>query len=518
MSTDALSASIAAAEEPPTAVKITLVSEFAEVSASQALPMLCMASISAPTATPTLTRSPVELVAVVDRSGSMGGEKIKLMKETLEFVVTKGLLAQDSFSIVAYDHIAETQLPLTLMDATGKKEALAVIRKLGTGGATNLSGGLLQGIDVVSQSSSQHSTKALMLFTDGMANHGITDTRSIVNAMAGALRAIPATPSIFTFGFGADHSEDMLRGLADEGQGLYYFIEGSDTIPTAFADCLGGLISVVAQNVTLSFTAHKDIQLENVLATYKTSMREDKTMCTVNLGDMYAEDKKDILIKILMPALPALHMSTHSSSAPDTSWTEKKLGGDSLREGQNLQATLTGGTHSPSPPLGLNTLSAELKLFNVLSNTMEVYSACLAIARPATAAIERPVNPDLDVHRNRINAAEAMEGASQLADAGNLQGGRELLQNTLASIRASHSANSPLSQSLIEDLARCEVGFRNRLEYREFGSRMSKMSARSNMQQRSTHNTGGSYRGSAKREMMRDISDDTSNKKSKHGQ
>jgi hypothetical protein len=55
--------------------------------------------------------------------------------------------------------------------------------------------------------------------------------------------------NVFTFGYGADHSAEALTGIAEAGRGVYYFLETTEQVATAFGDCLGGLVSVVAQNV-----------------------------------------------------------------------------------------------------------------------------------------------------------------------------------------------------------------------------------------------------------------------------
>ena len=53
--------------------------------------------------------------------------------------------------------------------------------------------------------------------------------------------------SVFTFGFGEEHEADVLQAIADAGNGLYYFVSDVESIPDSFCDCLGGLLSVVAQ-------------------------------------------------------------------------------------------------------------------------------------------------------------------------------------------------------------------------------------------------------------------------------
>lgn len=44
----------------------------------------------------------------------------------------------------------------------------------------------------------------------------------------------------------------MLKAISDHSQGVYYFVEHKDQIPEAFGDCIGGLLSVVGQNVSLT--------------------------------------------------------------------------------------------------------------------------------------------------------------------------------------------------------------------------------------------------------------------------
>ena len=51
--------------------------------------------------------------------------------------------------------------------------------------------------------------------------------------------------SVFTFGYGGEHDADLLRGVSEAGNGLFYYIDNADSIPESFCDCLGGLLSVV---------------------------------------------------------------------------------------------------------------------------------------------------------------------------------------------------------------------------------------------------------------------------------
>lgn len=69
-----------------------------------------------------------------------------------------------------------------------------------------------------------------------------------------------------TFGIG-DHDAGMLKAISDTANGIYYFLQDqgacsffewiatsylADKIPESVGDCLGGLLSVVGTNVTMT--------------------------------------------------------------------------------------------------------------------------------------------------------------------------------------------------------------------------------------------------------------------------
>lgn len=84
----------------------------------------------------TSERQPIDLVCVVDKSGSMQGEKIELLRETLEFV-TRQLGDADRFSIVQFSSRAEVVTGLVRMTAGGKERTLNSIKELHADGGTD---------------------------------------------------------------------------------------------------------------------------------------------------------------------------------------------------------------------------------------------------------------------------------------------------------------------------------------------------------------------------------------------
>jgi len=451
---------------------LTISGEKSAVAHNAEQKLLAMLSLKAPPAPDNIKRPPMDLVACIDRSGSMRGEKMKLMKQTLDLLVRRtGLTSEDRLSLVTFDSNVQMNLGLEPMSTAGRAKAEGVIKGLHPGATTNLSGGALKAIDVLDASASREPrtpkgekadeakrTRAVMLFTDGLANEGIRDTTQLVAAVNGALTAASARLqgpiSLFTFGFGADHNEDCLRSLAaaSGATGLYYYVESAETIPTAFADCLGGLTSVVAQNATLSFSPAQGVSVSRVLGSTYSRDAEG----AVVLGDLFAEDEKDVLVELALPTLPA-------------------PSGDAL------------------------VLTAELRAFNVVRSAPDVVEATLTLARPEATPADQPVNAALDAQRNRIETAEAMEAASRMADAGDIAGGRNVLLAMKRKVVESSSAQEALSANLVYEIDSIEAEYQSSARYRSVGSKMSKMQARSHGVQRATHANVGTYSGGGAR-------------------
>merc|ERR1719408_446941 len=97
----------------------------------------------------------------------------------------------------------------------------------------------------------------LQLLTDGLANEGVRDTTELTKIMSGMMGEA-AGYSVYTFGYGESHNEDMLKAISEVGNGLYFFIENNEVISESFADALGGLLTTFAQNIEIKLQAAMD--------------------------------------------------------------------------------------------------------------------------------------------------------------------------------------------------------------------------------------------------------------------
>jgi len=118
------------------------------------------------------------------------------------------------------------------------------------------------------------------------------------------VRDVPFT--IYTFGYGESHNADLLRQIADARDGVYYFIEHEDSIADSFTDCLGGLLSVVGQNIELSIIAEEDVEIKTVMASYRMTTNVAQKDYLIYMGDLQSEEEKDILINVRLPPFRSL--------------------------------------------------------------------------------------------------------------------------------------------------------------------------------------------------------------------
>ncbi len=244
---------------------------------------------------------PLNLSLVLDRSGSMSGEKIRYAREAAAFLVRR-LRPADVVSVVAFDNeVATVAEPATGEGQTGLP---AEIERIEVGGSTNLSGGWLRGRELVSRrqavttgtaQSSQSAVKRVILLTDGQANIGITDP-SRLRGLCG--RALEDGVTTSTVGFGGDYDEELLRGMAEAGGGHSYYIENPDQAPGVFEEEIEGLLSLAAQNIEVRVRPEEFVELVNVHNDYPSHGGPEGIVVT--LGDLYARDPKSLLIEFFV--------------------------------------------------------------------------------------------------------------------------------------------------------------------------------------------------------------------------
>jgi Ca-activated chloride channel homolog len=169
-------------------------------------------------------RAAKTVIFVVDRSGSMSGEKMDQAKEALKFVLNN-LRKGDTFNIVAYDSEIETFRPeLEKFTDETRKAAAGFVNGLYAGGSTNIDGALTRALGMLKDS--DRPTYVIFL-TDGLPTVGETGEAAIVKH-AGEANDVRAR--VFTFGVGYDVNSRLLDKLARENHGQSEYVRPDDDI------------------------------------------------------------------------------------------------------------------------------------------------------------------------------------------------------------------------------------------------------------------------------------------------
>mmetsp|Transcript_23843 Transcript_23843/g.41028 ORF Transcript_23843/g.41028 Transcript_23843/m.41028 type:complete len:603 (+) Transcript_23843:78-1886(+) len=531
--------------------------EFTQVGFAIQTVVRALLNVKAPPLDHATSRAPIQIAAVLDRSGSMSGDKLALLKKAIRFMARQ-LQKSDEFSAVTFDDDVDVILRKQSLDDAGKELALRAIDKIVTGGCTNLSGGLLKGLEVLDPSpkakpagagsSNEVSTKpqlvlgntyrliestsgtenqeqalhqwtvyvrcneganglplirsvqfsfdqsavpnapamllssapfevsqvtadpstvsvlvtlhdgrelalnhhlhfsgsgasasydlptaeqapaasepeakpivstmvsSCLLFTDGLANKGITYSASIVAAMK-ETNALKAGTTVFTFGFGSDHDPSMMKALAESGKGMYYFVEKEQDIPQSFADCLGGLISVCAQDVCVRVEGLNACRVNSVQSTFPVTSNDG--VHTIMIGDIYAEEERDMIVEITLPALEA-----------------------AVDEVRIVQFMVT--------------------YLNVNSGRNETKEVFIALNRSQAATLPNQEVPmKLERQNLRLRTVQILETSAKMAKDGKLAAAREQVQQqqqALKEVMATRGEDAVL-KGLADDLKDCE--------------------------------------------------------------
>src|SRR5687768_1546758 len=207
-----------------------------------------LVAFTAPEAAPRTDRLPANVALVLDRSGSMAGErKFELARSAVEQALAM-LHAEDRFTLVVYDTEVDVLMPSTQATPDAKLRALEALRRVHPRGSTDLCAGWMRGCEQLARHVAEEGVTRALLLTDGLANHGVTDRPTLVRH-ASELRQRGVATS--TFGVGADFDERLLRDMALEGGGNFYFISAPEQIPDLLTSELGEALEVVARRAAI---------------------------------------------------------------------------------------------------------------------------------------------------------------------------------------------------------------------------------------------------------------------------
>jgi Ca-activated chloride channel family protein len=165
-----------------------------------------------------------EITLVIDRSGSMEGEKIEQAKAAALQVV-QGLNDGEAFNIIDYsDSIARFSERPVIKDSHTTEQARRYVKGLKAAGGTNIHEAL---VEAMRQPPTPEMLPLTMFLTDGLPTAGEVRESAIRQAVVSANQH---KRRIFSFGVGYDVNAPLLTSLANATRGAGTFVSPQENV------------------------------------------------------------------------------------------------------------------------------------------------------------------------------------------------------------------------------------------------------------------------------------------------
>ncbi|KAF7024982.1 hypothetical protein CFC21_037240 [Triticum aestivum] len=366
------------------------------------------------------TRAPLDLVTVLDVIGSMAGHKIALLKKAMEFIVDQ-LGPADRLSVVAFSTAAHRVIPLTRMSDAGKVKAKDAVQLLEAEGGTNILKGLTEAAKVLDGRRHKNAVVSVILLSDGQDTYNL-DLGGLVPSSLLSGAGHRSTP-IHTFGFGVDHDSSAMHTIAEETGGTFSFIEDEKVVQDSFAQCIGGLLSVVVQEALISVKCVNPVRVRAVKSgRYDASIDAYGRSASVDVGELYADEERRFLLLVDVP---------RAGDADDVTRLVKVT--------CTYRDTATG-------------------------QVLDVAGEDIAVQRPVELAKDQQPSMDVAREKFRVEATEDIAAARAAAERGEYAEAARILER-----RREALADDARCKALVEELRELSTRVASRREYEQSG-------------------------------------------------
>ncbi|CAI0464151.1 unnamed protein product, partial [Linum tenue] len=274
------------ASSPLLTVQVNLLPEAAVVSVGRGYETYAVAlRVKAPILNPS-HRAPIDLVTVLDVSGSMTGGKMLMLKRAMRLVISS-LGSADRLSIVAFSSVTKRLLPLRRMTSHGQRAARRIVDRLVCGQGSSVGEALMKAAKVLEDRRERNPVATIMLLSDGQDDRvqSNSNQRHEKSHVTSTTRFAHIEIPVHAFGFGKS--------------GGYSHEPAED----AFAKCVGGLLSVVVQDLRIQLGFASGSAPAEICAVYSWNGRPTVLSSgSVRLGDLYAEEERELLVELRVPA------------------------------------------------------------------------------------------------------------------------------------------------------------------------------------------------------------------------
>ncbi len=256
-----------------------------------------LVEVTAPTInTQNIQRRSQGVVFVVDRSGSMGGGRLDLVKNTIGELIGR-LAPEDHISIVSFDTEIEIHQPMALVSSINPQAIRRNLSNLEARGGTNMELGFLAGLSEAKKLPDGVET-TLVLLSDGDANEGAHTPEQLAQLSAAATEHMVKTS---TLGIGTGYNEQIMAQMASAGQGNHFAaVELADAV-AGLQDEIDGLLQRALEHISCEIVV-KGIASQIVPLGYVRGNKTVSSGIQVQLGDLASGETRGYAFMLELPA------------------------------------------------------------------------------------------------------------------------------------------------------------------------------------------------------------------------
>jgi Ca-activated chloride channel homolog len=261
-----------------------------------------MVDLTAPVGEIQASRPARGVQVCLDISGSMEGAPLASAKESILKLIDR-LDKKDTFGMVIFDDTAKVAVPTKPLIDHDIAQMKKAIRKIQTGGSTDISAGFTLAMREASRTKLEGGT-SLLVISDGHANAGERDPQFFADVAAKSATESIASSSI---GLGNGYDETILEAIAQGGGGAHRFAADIDEAVGAIAAEVDDLLDKVIVNTALRFRPTEMAKGQpKIELLQRLPYWMDGQDYVVQLGDLYAGENRRFIILVDVPGIADL--------------------------------------------------------------------------------------------------------------------------------------------------------------------------------------------------------------------